>query len=83
MYRDQINGLDECMTHPQIIETLHKAVLAFIETEKSLNHGKLTSKAESTLNAFINFLAQISKKQQVEIPPMLCLYAAKENVRFS
>lgn len=42
----------------------------------------MSPKAESALNAFIFFVAQISRKPQVEIPEQLCVYVVKELLKF-
>ena len=57
MYRDQINGLDECMTHTQIIDALQKAIVGFIEKDKDANNGYLSAKGECALNSYIFFIA--------------------------
>jgi len=57
MYKDQINGLDECMTHTQIIDSLHLAILQYISKDKNLNNGYLSSRGECALNSYIFFVA--------------------------
>jgi hypothetical protein len=57
MYKDEIHGLDECMNHTQIIDSLQSSVVSFISKDKDNNNGYLSSKGEQALNSFIFFVA--------------------------
>lgn len=56
------------MTHAEIIDTLHQSVLKYIYSDKELNKEReigfngLTPKGEAMINAFIFFIAQVSRK---------------------
>jgi hypothetical protein len=63
MYKEKVNGLDACMTHTQIIDTLHEQIKQYIQRDKETSeNGLLSAKGESALNSFIFFVAAISRK---------------------
>lgn len=88
MYKDQINGIETCLTHSEIIEKLHQAVLNYIYSDKELNkerdngYSSLTIKGETMINAFIFFIAQVSRKPQINISEQLCTFVVLEMFKF-
>lgn len=62
MYKDEVPGLEECASHLEILNIIHKTVKSIIEVEKNKNNGMLTSKCEMLDNSFIFFISRIGRR---------------------
>ena len=65
MYRDEVVGLEACMTHEEIIVCLDNSVKNFLHEDRANNFGNLSAKGETLQNAFMFFITSISKKIKI------------------
>jgi hypothetical protein len=78
MYKEDVPGLEPCMTHEQIIQTLDIQVQKKIYQDMSANEGRISAKGEELGNAFMFFITYISRKPSVKIPEELGLRIVKD-----
>jgi len=62
MYKDEVAGLEECSSHLEILNTIHKTVRSIVEVEKNKNGGQMTSKCEMLENSFMFFISRIGRR---------------------
>lgn len=65
MYRDEIAGLEECASHNDILNAIHKEVQEILEADKAENDGQMSSKCEVLENAYMFFISKISMRSSV------------------
>jgi hypothetical protein len=82
MYKEEVPGLEPCMTHEQIIQTLDIQVQKKIYQDMSANEGRISAKGEELSNAFMFFITYISRKPSVRIPEELGLRIVKDQIFF-
>ena len=71
-----------CLGHSDILTTFDQVVAKMILTEKSLNDGKLTLKAETLQNAFVSFKTQIAKNKRIDLPKQVCFTLIRDQINF-
>ena len=65
MYRDEVAGLEECASHNDILNAIHKEVKEILEVDKAANDGQMSSKCEVLENAYMFFISKISMRSSV------------------
>lgn len=74
--------LEPCYTHTDILAIFTRKVHQMVQSERSFNEGKLTSKAERLQNAFMFFLTQVLRSKKIKIDKAICLKVVKEQIAF-
>ena len=82
MFKDQVVGLEACMSHEEIIICLDAAVKTYLHSDRDSNDGNLSSKGEALQNAFIFFVAAVSKKIKIHISLDLCERTISQQIAF-
>ena len=54
--------MEECASHLEILNIIHKTVKSIIEVEKNKNGGQMTSKCELLENSFMFFISRIGRR---------------------
>lgn len=67
-------GLEECMSHKEILQIVSSEVYKILDKDKTDNNGTLTDSGEKLENSFIFFIMNISKDSMITISEDLCQY---------
>lgn len=82
MYKDTVVGLDQCMSHEEIVNCIDVAVNQIVARYRDGGNPPDEVKAERLQNAFTFFVSSVSKKLKINISQDLCKRTISNQIFF-